>query len=154
MKELGLKESLCLVTFFCNELDGTKDCVHHKNGRSCKFMGDAHNEFRCNNSIAQVQAISKHLKHIGLELSSDGFNAGIYRDIRDEVNRAKELHKNTDYTPADWFTVLGEETGEIGREINNMKESGKPMGNNYVTELIQVATVCVRMIEDYQKGKL
>jgi NTP pyrophosphatase (non-canonical NTP hydrolase) len=152
-EEPELKDNLCKMGFICTESDGTKDCVHHKTGRYCKFMGNVNTGFKCNNSIAQVQAISRYLKSIGLELSSDGFNAGIYRNIRDEVNRAKELFPNTDITPAEYLAVLVEEVGEVSKEINTVTQFGEPMGSNYITELIHVAAVCVRMIEDYQKIK-
>lgn len=78
--------------------------------------------------------------------------ADIYAEIQDEVNRAKTLHENKDYTPVDWLAVLIEEIGEIGREVNDMKESGEPLNPNYRTELIQVAAVAVRAVQDYDRS--
>lgn len=46
-----------------------------------------------------------------------------------------------------------EEIGECGREINDMKEKGEPLSDNYRTELIQVAAVAIRAIQDYQNIK-
>ena len=76
----------------------------------------------------------------------------IYTEIQNEVNRAKTLHENKDYAPADWLAVLGEEVGEVNSEVNTMREKGEPLSDNYVTELVQIAAVCVRMVEDYRKS--
>lgn len=45
------------------------------------------------------------------------------------------------HTPAAWYTILGEEYGEIGRAINENDV------RNYRDELIQTAAVCVAMVE-------
>lgn len=75
----------------------------------------------------------------------------IYTEIQNEVNRAKTLHENKDYKPADWLTALAAELGEVAHEIDTAKESGEPLKPNYRTELIQVATVPVRAVMDYDK---
>ena len=152
-KELELKDNLCAISFHCIEEPGNTECVHHKNiPKKCKYLRKTQYGYYCDNSIAQVQAVTKHLKHIGLDISGDGFNAGIYKDIKNEVNRAKTLHENKNYAPVDWLAVLGEEVGEVNSEVNAMREKCEPLSDNYVTELIQIAAVCVRMIEDYRKS--
>jgi len=49
------------------------------------------------------------------------------------------------HSPAAWYTVLGEEFGEIGHAIN---EGDLP---NYREELIQTAAVCVAMVESIDR---
>ena len=152
-EELELKDNLCAISFHCIEEPGNMECVHHKNiPKKCKYLRKTQYGYYCDNSIAQVQAITKHLRHIGLELSGDGFNAGIYRDIKSEVNRAKILHENKDYTPVDWLPVLMSEVGEVADEIADMRATGEPLKPNYRTELIQVAAVAIRAVQDYDKG--
>jgi len=65
-----LKDNLCVVNFTCNEFKDHNECVHHKNKKRCKFFDD----YTCKNSVAQVQAMSRYLKHIGLELSAPGLS--------------------------------------------------------------------------------
>lgn len=152
-EELELKDNLCAISFHCIEEPGNTECVHHKNiPKKCKYLRKTQYGYYCDNSIAQVQAVTKHLKHIGLDLSGDGFNAGIYRDIKDEVSRAKTLHENKDYTPADWLAVLMAEVGEVAHEVDTMRETGELMPDNYQTELIQVAAVAIRAVQDYDKS--
>jgi len=49
------------------------------------------------------------------------------------------------HTPAAWYTILGEEFGEIGHAIN---EGDLP---NYREELIQTAAVCIAMLESIDR---
>lgn len=150
-EELELKDNECAISFHCIEEPGNTECVHHKNiPKKCKYLRKTQYGYYCDNSIAQVQAVTKHLKHIGLDLSGDGFNAGIYRDIKAEVSRAKTLHENKDYTPADWLAVLMAEVGEVAHEVDTMRETGEPMLDNYGIELIQVAATCVRAYQDWK----
>lgn len=62
-----LKDNLCEVRFRCTEILGSKNCVHHKTKKYCKFASISENRVICKNTIAQVQAISKYLKSIGIE---------------------------------------------------------------------------------------
>jgi NTP pyrophosphatase (non-canonical NTP hydrolase) len=146
------KDNLCDIKFNCCDGKYGNECVHRKNKKTCKYFNV--NFYTCSNSIAQVQAMSKYLKHIGLELGSKGFSSDIYAKIQNEVKRAKELHENKDYTPADMLASLTSELGEVAHEIDTARELNQPISNNYVDELIQVAAVCIRMIEDFRKVKI
>jgi len=74
----------------------------------------------------------------------------ILNQIRQERARQDQLHPNTDLTPAEWQSVLMEEVGEVSAEINHMTQTGEPLRPNYITELIQVGALIVRIIEVYQ----
>ena len=74
----------------------------------------------------------------------------IFTQIRQERARQDKLHPNTDLTPAEWHSVLVEEVGEVSAEINHMIQTGEPLRENYITELIHVAATAVRIIEVYQ----
>lgn len=70
-------------------------------------------------------------------------------NVLDEVftERKKQTAKwgEQTHTPADWYTVLGEEFGEVGHAINE----GDVL--NYREELIQTAAVCVAMVESIDR---
>jgi len=74
----------------------------------------------------------------------------IFTKIRQERARQDKLHPRTDLTPAEWQSVLVEEVGEVSAEINHMTQTGEPLRENYITELIQVGALVVRIIEVYQ----
>ena len=74
----------------------------------------------------------------------------IFTKIRQERARQDIIHPNTDLTPAEWMNALGEEYGEVLKEVNHMRETGEPLRPNYITELIHVAATAVRIIEVYQ----
>ena len=98
--------------------------------------------------------MNQHQFQSGMKRNDGTGKPDIYAEIQAEVNRAKTLHENKDYAPTDWIAVLIEEVGEIGREINNSKESGDPLNRNYRTELIQVAAVAIRAVQDYDRSGL
>jgi len=78
----------------------------------------------------------------------------ILNQIRQERARQDIIHPNTDLTPAEWHSVLVEEIGEVAAEINHMTQTGEPLRPNYITELIQVGALVVRIIEVYQQNAL
>jgi NTP pyrophosphatase (non-canonical NTP hydrolase) len=78
----------------------------------------------------------------------------IFAQIRQERARQDKLHPNTDLTPAEWMNALGEEYGEVLKEVNHTRETGEPLRPNYITELIHVAATAVRIIEVYQQNAL
>ena len=78
----------------------------------------------------------------------------IFTQIRQERARQDIIHPNTDLTPAEWQSVLVEEVGEVSAEINHMIQTGEPLRENYITELIHVAATAVRIIEVYQQNAL
>lgn len=65
MCEPELKDNLCEVKFRCFYAN-SYNCVHHKNKGVCKHFNG--NTNTCKNTIAHVQAVTKYLKSIGLEL--------------------------------------------------------------------------------------
>ena len=76
----------------------------------------------------------------------------ILNQIRQERARQDIIHPTTNLTPAEWQSVLMEEVGEVSAEINHMIQTGEPLRENYITELIQVAATAVRIIEVYQQN--
>lgn len=148
-EELELKTIYVQLVSIISKSQNT-ECVLHKNiPKKCKYLRKTQYGYYCDNSIAQVQSITKHLKHIGLDISGDGFNAGIYRDIKAEVSRAKTLHENKDYTGGLAGRIVFE-VGEVAHEVDTMRETGEPMLDNYGIELTQVAATCVRAYQDWK----
>lgn len=68
--------------------------------------------------------------------------------ILKERARQIELHGDGQLSQEKLFSILGEEVGEIARSINDKD------GDNYRTELIQVAAVCIRMIQVHDRKLL
>jgi len=64
-----LKDNCCGIIFHCDENRLKKDCLHRKNKRKCKYLGDYNN---CTDTVAQVNRMFLHAKHIGLELTAEG----------------------------------------------------------------------------------
>jgi len=70
--EPELKDNLCEINFICFEGKYGNKCVHHKNKKQCKYFNPEY--YTCKDPVAQVQAMSRYLKHIGLELTAPGFS--------------------------------------------------------------------------------
>lgn len=70
----------------------------------------------------------------------------IFYDIHDERVRQNELWGEQNHDAPYWYTILAEEVGEVARSILEKDEK------NYREELIQVAAVCVAMVEAYDRG--
>jgi len=76
------------------------------------------------------------------------FRAEIFAQInahRDEQNR-KHGKRNKTITLVEYGNVLGEENGEVVKEINEVHFEGKSIVE-LKKELIQTATVCVAILE-------
>lgn len=71
----------------------------------------------------------------------------IAASIKEERIRQIDKWGDDHHTPEKYYTILGEEFGEIA---NAMLEND---WENYRKELIQVAAVCVRMIQSFDKNK-
>lgn len=72
-EEPELKDSLCVISLHCIEEPGNTECVHHKNiPKKCKYLRVTRYGCYCDNSIAQVQAINRYLKNIGIEFTLKG----------------------------------------------------------------------------------
>jgi len=63
------------------------------------------------------------------------------RQIDKFGNQGKNLDANA------WAIILGEEFGEVLRAIRDGDSE------NYITEMVQVATVAIAAIEDYYNGE-
>jgi NTP pyrophosphatase (non-canonical NTP hydrolase) len=70
----------------------------------------------------------------------------IFSEIHDERVRQNQLWGEQNHHASYWHTILAEEYGEVARAILEMDEE------NYREELIQVAAVCVAMVEAYDRG--
>ena len=64
-----LKDNQCIVLFRCTDAKECS-CVHKVNKRKCKYRKD----YYCNSAVAQVQAMVRYGKRIGLEITAKGFD--------------------------------------------------------------------------------
>jgi hypothetical protein len=75
-------------------------------------------------------------------------------DVIDEVlrecGRQDEKWGEQNHDPARWFAILGEEFGEVAKEVVGVTFA-HPFSTNYRTELIQTAAVAIRMVESYDR---
>jgi NTP pyrophosphatase (non-canonical NTP hydrolase) len=73
--------------------------------------------------------------------------AGISSEIHAERLRQIEKWGDNDETPEKYFLILGEEVGEVS---NALLEGD---ADNYREELVQVAAVCVRTIQSFDRAR-
>jgi NTP pyrophosphatase (non-canonical NTP hydrolase) len=66
---------------------------------------------------------------------------GIFKEIVKERKRQFVKFGHENHSPAFWAVILGEEFGEVCKDIQSLNWKG------YRKELIQVAAVAVKMIE-------
>ena len=66
----------------------------------------------------------------------------ILGEVAKERARQYDIFGTQDHSLNEWYTILGEEVGEVAQAI--LEE----WRDDVRTELIQVAAVCVAMIED------
>jgi NTP pyrophosphatase (non-canonical NTP hydrolase) len=74
--------------------------------------------------------------------------------IRDERTRQDRKwgfpqHRST----AEWMTILAEEVGEVAMEANEVHFRARDR-SELVTELVQVAAVCVSWLEHMSEGEV
>lgn len=77
----------------------------------------------------------------------------IFSDIFNERQRQIMKWGYQRLSPLEFSPILGEEVGEVMKEIVEYQYMKKPL-DNYRLELIQVAAVCLQMIEEYDYSKL
>ena len=76
----------------------------------------------------------------------------ICREILGERQRQEKLWGEQNWHPSQWLAILGEEYGEVCRdvcemELANSAERTLESWKNYREELVQVAAVAIQMIE-------
>lgn len=67
--------------------------------------------------------------------------------IREERKRQDAKWGEQNHDIADYYTILGEELGEVGKAICETKLQGKDKTGEIFAELVQTAAVCVAMLE-------
>lgn len=72
----------------------------------------------------------------------------ILEEVAKERKRQDRLWGEQNHTPREWIGILGEEFGEVCKEINEVGAE-----TSYRIELIQVAAVAVAMIECLDRDK-
>ena len=65
--------------------------------------------------------------------------------VSEERDRQDSKWGEQNHNPAFWAVILGEEYGEVCRAIYENDPS------QYVAELVQLAAVCVAMVESHQR---
>lgn len=77
------------------------------------------------------------------------------RGILSEVVRER-IRQDTkwgiqNHSPEHWYTILGEEFGEVGRAIceGNFDRARK---GNYYEEIVQLTAVCIEMLECWERN--
>lgn len=80
----------------------------------------------------------------------------IYQQIQQERQSQIDKWGVQNHSPIEWCAILGEEVGEVNREAleNHFTKFYNPTTlDNYRKELIQVAAVCVAMIESLDRNQ-
>ncbi len=67
-----------------------------------------------------------------------------------ECERQDRKWGEQNHSPSRWFTILGEEFGEVAKETVGITFA-HPWSTNYRTELTHTAAVAIRMIEAYDR---
>ena len=76
----------------------------------------------------------------------------IFKSIIKERIRQHSIWGEQNRTPAEWISILGEEFGEVCKEVQENFLNNKSL-DDYRTELIQVAAVAVQMIECLERNR-
>lgn len=76
----------------------------------------------------------------------------IIEDVHREARRQDELFDNENNTITAWIAILGEEFGELCAEALTSSFTGMTPAN-LRDEAIQVATVALRIVEEYDEGR-
>ncbi len=72
-------------------------------------------------------------------------------DIDTEMKRQIDKFGEQDHEPKDWYLILGEEFGEVGKAILEKQWNYKNAKDNYREEMVQVAAVALSAIQNYDK---
>lgn len=77
----------------------------------------------------------------------------VLEEVAEERARQDTRWGEQNHSVSVWYAILGEEVGEVGRAICDMKFKARP-SENYREELIQVAAVAVAMVESLDREKV
>lgn len=80
-------------------------------------------------------------------------NADVFERVISEVKRQVEKWGVQDHDGYKWYSVLGEEVGEVGKELNDAFHRPLDYGK-LEEELVQVMAVCFSMIESLRRGRV
>jgi len=80
--------------------------------------------------------------------------ADIIKLILAERDRQDATWGEQNHHPKDWSLILTEETGEVARALCEIYlQGGEGHLHSYLEEVVQVAAVCVNMLESFYRGK-
>src|SRR5215472_300902 len=93
------------------------------------------------------------LLRVLLMMSEPYIASNVLTEIASECGRQDSKWGKQNHSPERWFAILGEEFGEVAREVTKwIPPRGRPPdAANYRYELIQLAAVAVRMIECFDR---
>lgn len=75
----------------------------------------------------------------------------ILNKIKNELDRAKELHPDFPDSIVRMVAIMAEEAGEAIREANRIEDDGNGDVEALRIELIQTAAMCVRCLEGLER---
>lgn len=76
------------------------------------------------------------------------------REVNAERIRQDSLWGEQNHEPGVWYAILGEEVGEVGRELAEAGTGAREFdGAAYRMELVQVAAVAVAAIQAYDRSR-
>lgn len=80
-------------------------------------------------------------------------SSSVLTEVAAECGRQDAKWGQQDHSPERWFAILGEEFGEVAREVTKWipPRDRAPDAANYRQELIQLAAVAVRMVECFDR---
>lgn len=73
----------------------------------------------------------------------------IFKKVSDERQRQDDMYGIRDQHPSVWLTIMTEELGEVAKEICDADFDPEKLDSNYETELIQMISVGVAMLQNY-----
>lgn len=79
--------------------------------------------------------------------------SGVLDEVYAERERQEAKWGEQNLDPALWLMVLGEEVGEVNNAVLETIFGNVPNLDHYREELIQVAAVAVRAIENYDRQR-
>lgn len=72
-------------------------------------------------------------------------------DVDAEMQRQVDKFGEQDHEPKDWYLILGEEFGEVGKAILEKQWNYKGAKDNYREEMVQLAAVALSAIQNFDR---